>query len=57
MSLTLLKKMYDEAMTMYSKSNSDYDKGICEGLKRIIEIMESENPQIWFNKLLIKISL
>ncbi len=39
--------MFDEAMKKYNESNSDYDPGICEGLKRIIDIMEGE---IWLKK-------
>jgi hypothetical protein len=42
MSLTELQEMYDRALENYRESKSDYDAGIVEGLKRIIEIMEQD---------------
>ena len=43
MSLTELRELYERALENYkANGRNDYDAGVCEGIKRIIEIMEAE---------------
>ena len=43
MSLTELRDLYDRELQLYREQPSDWQAGIVEGIKRIIEIMENES--------------
>lgn len=40
-----LNELYDDAVRNYKESKTDYDAGVCEGLKRALEIIEKVYQQ------------
>ena len=35
--LEMIREMYDRAVENYQVSRSDYDAGVCDGIKRILD--------------------
>ena len=40
MNFSELQELYDRALENYRENKSDYDAGVCEGIKRVLEKLE-----------------
>lgn len=46
MDVNKIQDLYNRALEVYKETHSDYDSGVCEGLKRVLEIIKNDKDSV-----------